>query len=267
MNTFSKNTMNLFDDLKKGSLSWRIWYTLGMSDIRMRYSRSKLGQFWITISTAVFIGAIGTVNSILFQQDINDFLPFLAANIVCWYFISGIISDGNNVFIQSEVYIKQIGLPKTTFVMRVLLRNLMNFAHNLVILPIVFIIYPPHLNANFLLAPIGLLLNLVAGFFVVLIVGILCTRFRDTPPIVNNFVQLAFFITPIMWPASALRSNLINFGIFNPFAAFLNVLSEPLRGILPLSTSYYVVFGCIFILGIIALPLFSKYRSRIAYWL
>jgi ABC-type polysaccharide/polyol phosphate export permease len=44
-------------------------------------------------------------------------------------------------------------------------------------------------------------------------------------------------------------------------------MSEPLRGILPLSTSYIVVLVCNAILCIIALPLFRKYRSRIAYWL
>jgi ABC-type polysaccharide/polyol phosphate export permease len=62
MNTLIKKTNDLFDDLKKGAFSWRIWYTLAISDIRMRHSRSKIGQFWITISTGIFIGAIGTVN-------------------------------------------------------------------------------------------------------------------------------------------------------------------------------------------------------------
>jgi lipopolysaccharide transport system permease protein len=84
---------------------------------------------------------------------------------------------------------------------------------------------------------------------------------------VNNIVQLAFFVTPILWPASALRSHLVNLGTLNPFAAFLNVISEPLRGIQPDPTSYLMAMGTIVFLALIALPLFAKYRTRIPYWL
>jgi lipopolysaccharide transport system permease protein len=266
----SRNTQYenvLIADISNGLAQWRIWLLLGISDIRQRYSRSKLGQFWITLSMAIFIGAIGSVNSILFNQDINNFIPFLAANVIVWNLISGIISDGSTTFIQSENYLKQIPLPKTAFIMRSITRNFVNFLHNLIILPITYIAFPQPLNYNYFLAPFGLILILMAGFFITMLLGVMCTRFRDLPQIVGNIVQLAFFMTPIMWPADALRANFVNFGIYNPFAAFLNILSEPLRGITPLASSYYVAISTIMLLAILALPLFSKYRARITYWL
>jgi ABC-type polysaccharide/polyol phosphate export permease len=256
-----------FSDIYDGLISWRVWFLLGISDIRQRYSRSKLGQFWITLSMAIFIAAIGSVNSILFNQDVSSFIPFLAANVIVWNLISGIVTDGSTTFIQSENYLKQIPLPKCTFIMRSITRNLVNFCHNLIILPVTYLVFPQPLNINYFLAPLGLILILLAGFFITMLLGVLCARFRDLPQIVGNIVQLAFFITPIMWPASALRSNMINFGIYNPFAAFLNVLSEPLRGITPAYSSYLVALSTVFLLAIIALPLFSKYRARIPYWL
>jgi lipopolysaccharide transport system permease protein len=256
-----------FSDIQKGLASWRIWYLLGISDIRQRYSRSKLGQFWVTLSTAVFIGAIGVVNGVLFNQDIHHFLPFVAANIITWNLISGIITDSCGTFIQSENYIRQIQLPRTAFIMRVLTKNVVNFLHNLAILPVIYLIFPQPLNFSYFLAPIGFALILVAGFLTAMILGVVCTRFRDLSQIVSNTVQLAFFVTPILWPASALRSHLVNLGTLNPFAAFLNVLSEPLRGIQPAAESYIMAGAVITLLAVIALPLFAKYRSRIPYWL
>jgi lipopolysaccharide transport system permease protein len=100
-----------------------------------------------------------------------------------------------------------------------------------------------------------------------MILGVFCTRFRDLSQIVSNVIQLAFFVTPILWPASALRSHLVSLGTLNPFAAFLNVLSEPLRGIQPAAESYIMAGIVIALLAVIALPLFAKYRSRIPYWL
>jgi len=45
------------------------------------------------------------------------------------------------------------------------------------------------------------------------------------------------------------------------------VMSEPMRGVLPLTSSYIVVFICIVLLACLAIPLFVKYRARITYWL
>ncbi len=263
----SKQVSLCYKDINNGLASWRIWYLLGISDIRQRYSRSKLGQFWVTLSTAVFIGAIGVVNGVLFNQDIANFLPFIAANIITWHLISGILIDSCGSFIQSESYIRQVQLPKTVFILRVLTKNVVNFLHNLAILPVIYLIFPQPLNFAYLLVPVGFVLILVAGFLTAMILGVLCTRFRDLGQIVNNVVQLAFFVTPILWPVTALRSQLVSLGTFNPFAAFLNVLSEPLRGIQPDAASYGMALVVIAVLALIALPLFAKYRARIPYWL
>lgn len=261
------NKLNYFSDIRNGINAWRIWFLLGVSDVRQRYSRSKLGQFWITLSMAIFIVAIGTVNSMLFKQDISVFIPFLASNIITWTFISGIIVDGCSSFIQSEGYIKQINLPRSTFVMRSLVKNTVTFLHNIIILPLIYFVFPQPLNTSYFLIPIGLLILLIFGFFITLLLGVICTRFRDLPQIVANIVQLAFFMTPIMWPASALRPSQINFGVYNPFAGLLNIVSEPLRGVAPSPESYLVSGITITILAVISLPLFSKFRSRIPYWL
>src|SRR4051812_38921137 len=36
-----------------------LWRTFAWNDVMARYRRSRLGQFWITISVAIFIGSIG----------------------------------------------------------------------------------------------------------------------------------------------------------------------------------------------------------------
>ena len=40
-----------------------MWWLLAAGDIRQRYQRSMLGQFWLTISMGVTVGAIGLIYS------------------------------------------------------------------------------------------------------------------------------------------------------------------------------------------------------------
>lgn len=263
----SMNIERAARDLSRGLVQWRIWYLLGLADIRQRYSRSRFGQFWITLSMAVFVLAIGLVYALLFNQPVREYLPYIAANVVVWTLISGIITDSATVFTQSESFLRQEPLPKTVFVMRVLTRNSMVFAHNFIIVPVVFLAVGQWPSWHWLLMPVGLMLILLAGFFTGLLLGVLCTRFRDLPQIVQNLVQIAFFITPVMWPAKTLRAKMSEIIDFNPFAAFLHVVTEPLRGLVPQASVYAMTVATILVLAGLSLPLFARFRARIVYWL
>ncbi|HEX4765549.1 MAG TPA: ABC transporter permease [Lichenihabitans sp.] len=254
-------------DVARCFVGWHVWALLGVSDVRQRYKRSRFGQFWITLSMAIFVGGIGLVYGVLFHNKIHDYIPYLAVNMTVWTFISGTISDGTSTFIEASPYLKQEALPKTAFVMRILVRNIVALAHNLLIIPIVFIVFliPPSPVA--LLAIPGFALVLVGTFFSTLILGILCTRFRDMPQIVTNMMQLAFFVTPIMWRIEQLGTKGEYMKLFNPFAAFLRIVSEPLQGRLPDLATYLAVLVYLALLFLIAWPLFARFRARIVYWL
>jgi ABC-type polysaccharide/polyol phosphate export permease len=255
------------NDLYRGLTSWRIWWLLGISDIRQRYSRSRFGQFWITLSMAIFIVSISVVFALLFGQSIREYMPYLAVNYVVWMLMSGIVTDSTTVFSQSGNFLRQEALPRSIFVMRILVRNVTIFAHNFVIVPLVLLAMGHWPAWTWLLLPIGLALILIAGFLASLLIGILCTRFRDLPQIVQNVMQIAFFITPVMWPASQLRVQMPEIIDYNPFAAFLHIAADPLRGIVPSAWSYMLVLASIAVLAAISLPLFARFRARIVYWL
>jgi ABC-type polysaccharide/polyol phosphate export permease len=254
-------------DIREGFQSWRIWWLLGIGDIRQRYRRSRVGQFWITLSVAVFITAIGVVFSILFKQPIAQYLPYLATSYITWTLISGIILDSTSAFIQAESFLRQQAMAKSTFILRVLVRNLVAFGHNVIVLPIVFLIFGVAPSWTWLAALGGLLLIIAAGFLASLILAILCTRFRDLPQIVQNFVQVMFFVTPITWQSNLLGEQSPYIVDLNPFAAFLRIVSEPLLGRMPGLSAYALALLTIAVLALVAWPLFRRYRPRIVYWL
>ena len=254
-------------DLSVGFVSWQIWSLLGFTDIRQRYLRSRFGQFWITLSTAIFIGGIGTVYSVLFRQPIRGYIPYLAVNITVWTLISQTISESSSVFTSSAVYLRQDAIPKTTFILRLLVRNLITFAHNLVIVPLAFLIFSVPVAPTALLAIPGLLIVLVALFIISLNLGILSTRFRDLPQIITNALQLIFFVTPIMWRADQLSGARLELVTWSPMATLLRIVSEPLLGRIPGRGEYLVSLAFILVLVALTLPLFARFRARLVYWL
>lgn len=254
-------------DLLGGLAAWEMWGLLGASDIRQRYKRSKLGQLWITLSLGLFVGSIGTVYSLLFGQPMHQYLPYIAINIVIWTFISGIITDGTSAFVQAGIYMRQDAMPKTIFVMRVIVRNLIILLHNAVIIPIVMIILWSGTNYNIVFVLPGFALLIIASFGAALACGVISTRFRDLPQTIQSLLQIVFFVTPIMWQPGQMSHHGRILVDLNPFAAFLEIVADPVRGVAPSMWAYGNAIISTVVIYAIAIPLFTRFRARLVYWL
>ncbi len=253
-------------DIVDGFFSWTLWLTMAWFDIKTRYRRSVLGPFWLTISMGVLIGFMGLLYGSLLNIDLKEYLPFLTLGFLIWGFISGVIIDACNVFIASEYYIKQVRLPYTVFVYRVIMRNLLILAHNMAVYIVVAIYYGIWPGAMALLVVPGLALVLLNTVWVTTMLGIFCTRFRDIPQIVNSLVQVVFFMTPIMWTPSLMTKRPFVVA-WNPFHHFIELFRAPLLGEAPAALSWEVCIALTIVGSAFSFVLFRRYRSRIAFWL
>ena len=242
--------------------------TLGWQDIKQRYRRSRIGPFWLTISMGVMIGVLGLVFGSVFNSTMPEFLPFLTAGLILWTFYSTLINEGCLAFIQSDSMIKQLPLPLFVHVMRVIWRNLIILAHNLVILPIVFIVFMKPVSPVMLLFIPGLILSTLAISSMALIAGILCTRFRDLTPIIASSLQVVFYITPILWMPSLLSGQKAFFLLdSNPFYHLVEIVRAPLLGYVPSTSNWVLSLGTAVFGWGIALLLYARFKYRISYWL
>jgi ABC-type polysaccharide/polyol phosphate export permease len=239
------------DDVRQGFARSDLWLLLGWNDIRQKFRRSLLGPFWLTISTAIMLVALGFVYAALFKMDLKQYFPFLAAGIVTWSLISSLVIEGCQTFIGVESMIKQIRLPFTVHAFRVVWRNMLVFFHNIVIVVVVVLIF----------AKLPGLIPLLC-----LLVGLICTRYRDMPPMVASLVQLVFFVTPIIWHPSLLagRQRIVN---FNPFYHFIELLRAPMLDTVPTVTTWAAVLGITLGGWVATVLVFWRYRRRIAYWI
>lgn len=256
------------EDLREAASMWHLAWTLSMLDIKLRYRGSLLGPFWLTISASIMIGTMGVVYSYLFRTDVKSYFTHLSLSIIAWNFISGMMTDGCNTFIQAESVIKSMKLPLSLYAARTVLRNLIILAHNVVVVIAVFLIFGVALDRFSLFAIPGFLLWLMDGFFVSLLFGILCTRFRDVPQIIASVIQIVFFVTPIMWEPSLVKGHAVISIIIalNPFEALLHIVRAPLLGEhVGLLAWTDALFSSGLLLTVTFL-IFARLRGRIAFW-
>lgn len=266
---FSKNTSlsRASTDFLQGLTRSPLWAGLAWQDTKQRYRRSLLGPFWITVSTGVMVAAMGPLYGTLLGQDIGTYLQYLSVSLILWAFISSTINEAGSAFVGAEGYIKQIALPLTVHVFRMLAKNGIMLAHNIVIVVAVLVIFPPPRWESVWLFPLGLALVTGNLLWISLLLAVLSARFRDVPQLVGNLVQVAFFLSPIIWRAEMLgpRSRLI--AELNPLYHFMEVVRSPLLGSQIQATSWLVTFLLMVGGSLVAFLVFARLRARVPYWL
>jgi ABC-2 type transport system permease protein/lipopolysaccharide transport system permease protein len=239
--------------------------TLGLHDVRQRYRRSKLGPFWITLSMAIMVLALGLLYGQIFGQDLHDYLPFLAAGFVIWGMIASLVNDGCQSFIQAEGMIRQLNAPLSIYAYRGLWSTLIAFAHNIWVFLAVALWFGVDLNWNLLWVPVALLVLFLNGLWMALFLGLVSARFRDVPLIIGSVVQVLFFITPVIWKPEMLPGRALWLDL-NPFYHLVEIMRAPLLGQPPALGNWLTVILITVVGWAVALFFYSAYRWRVAYW-
>lgn len=257
-----------FDDIAEGFKKWRIWLLLAYHDIKVRYRRSVLGPFWITLSMAITVYSMGYLYAHLFHVDMEHYYPFLVTSMLTWALLSTVIIDLTDTFSNCSGLIKEIKLPYTLYLHRVITRNIIIFFHNMIVMIPIYIIFHQTAKINwcFLLEILSLALMYINALTYGMILAIIGSRYRDISQIIKSLIQVIFFVTPVMWSPSILpeaKRFIVN---LNPFYAFLELVRAPLLGQLPTFCNVMVSLAFTFIGILIGLRLFIPYRARIIYW-
>jgi lipopolysaccharide transport system permease protein len=255
-----------WSDIVGGLLAWRFVLALSRSDIRGRYRGSVLGPLWLTLTTAVSIAAFGLLYGKIFNIPWQEHVLHVGVSLIIWAWFSQAVSESCNTMLGGESMIRQIPLPMSVHILRTAMRNLIVGGHHAILLPALFLIcgFVPHAK-GVPLALLGVLVVLINTISLATQLGFLGARFRDLAPIVANVMQLMFFLSPILWQASALgdKADLL---VFNPVFIMIEIIRTPLlTG--TLNPAQWIAAGVFTFLGAgLAGAMFIRFRDRVAFW-
>ena len=98
-------------DLIVGAHRWRSWYLIGSAEMRRRFARARLGQLWIMLSSAISVSIIGLSWAVLWNQPVEDTLPFVAASMAIWQFLAAVVNDMTTAFPSYSHYFLNQYMP------------------------------------------------------------------------------------------------------------------------------------------------------------
>lgn len=192
------------------------------TEFRLKFSRSLLGGLWAVLNPLAQVAIFALILSSVLQARIGEvdnqysFALYLSAGLSCWNLFNDIVSRSLSLFIANGNLIKKAAFPKI-----VLVANLVGscILDNLLLLCAVIALFllvdhPP--GVTLLALPITLLLTALLATGLGLILGVLNTFIRDVGQVTPIVLQILFWFTPIVYPASIIPTPLQNFVWLNP---------------------------------------------------
>jgi ABC-2 type transport system permease protein/lipopolysaccharide transport system permease protein len=259
-------TAQALADIFRAVGRWELWLAMAWQDIKQRYRGSMLGPFWVTINMGVMVGSLTLIYGRLFGAAQKDYLPYLTLGFLTWFWMANAATESTMLFVTAQRYVKQIRLPLTLFVFRLLTRNLIILGHNFLVYIVVAVALRLNPGWTALLAIPGLALGAICMFWISMLFGMLGARFRDFPQIITSLIQVIFYVTPIIWQPGQLAGRRYMIVDFNPVFYFLEIVRGPLLGHAPPIGYWKVTVLITIAVTLIVFPMFRRFRNRLAYW-
>jgi ABC-type polysaccharide/polyol phosphate export permease len=197
----------------------------------------------------LFVAGVGVLYGVLINQPMREFLPYLVTGLALWGMLVASFTESGWSFVNAEGYIKQFCYPKQIYLLRTLVSTSIILVVTLTAVIPVQVFSGSFSLLGWLLAVPGLVILLLASLAHITLSGYLGVRFRDYPHAAGGILQVAFFVTPVMFPAKMLDERHLSL-IYrvNPFYYLITVAREPIIHGVPAAPEAYL-WACLYVLA------------------
>ena len=248
----------------------RIWLDLVLllvqRDLRVRYRGSFLGYIWSMMNPLLYMVILTFVFRHLMRFEVKNLALFILSGILGWNLFQQSLVIGVNSIVANGALLRKVKVPSTLFPAASVCSVLVNFLLALAPYLIIAIATGGPLTAWVLALPIVLIPYLAFIFGLVLLVASLNVTYRDVGHVLEPLLTMAFYATPIVYPADRLPGVYRRILDFNPLTHFLALIRNCLYDGQPPSL---ITLGIVCLLALVSLGIgavvYRKNRGQFIY--
>lgn len=246
-----------------GSASWKLWwgdliayrgalYSLALRNFRSRYKQAALGVMWAlfqpVIQVAVFTVVFSRIAGI--ESKGVPYPLFALAGLLPWNVFAKVVTDGSASLALNQHIITKLFFPRLYLVISAGTSALVDAVVGIGLLVALMVLYgigPTPLVIAALPALLGVVL---LAFGLAAFLAAVNARWRDVQHTVPFLLQLGLFVTPIVYPPTAVSERWQWLLALNPLTGLITgfraaVLGLPLPPAAVLGTSLAISVGMV----------------------
>jgi lipopolysaccharide transport system permease protein len=200
---------------------------LARREISVRYSQTVVGLLWVLlqplITTAIFTMVF--VFFLRIPDQGGSFYPLFAfSGIAVWQYFTRIISDGGNSLVSSSAMITKVSFPRLIVPLISPIAAGLDCLIAVLALAVLTVAFGAHLSWTVIFAPLVILAVGMFGYSIALWLAPLNAVYRDIGIVMPFVIQIAMYLSPIVYPASLVPERIRWFYELSPVAVMVDAM-------------------------------------------
>ena len=200
-------------------------FVLARREISIRYSQTVVGLLWVLLQPLIAT-AIFTMVFVFFLRIPDQggaFYPLFAfSGVAVWQYFTRIVSDGGNSLVSSSAMITKVSFPRMIVPLITPISAGLDCLIAILVLMVLTIAFGAHLSWTVIFAPLVILAVGLFGYSIVLWLAPLNAVYRDIGIVMPFVIQIAMYLSPIVYPASLVPEKIRWFYELSPIAVMVN---------------------------------------------
>jgi len=207
-------------------------FSFAKRDFKERYVGTGLGQLWYVLSPiiTIFIYTVIFSDFMKMKLDIVDnsysYSIYLVPGLLAWTSFSTVLMRLNSSILEKSNLIKKINVPVYVYQLGIIITEfgILMLSYSLALLFLLLVNQPISLTFLYLV-PI-LFLQTIFAFALGVIISLFTPFFKDLKEAVPIFVQLWFWMTPIIYMKEMVADKYPLLLTYNPFYYFAQIYQD-----------------------------------------
>lgn len=242
-------------------------YFLSWRDVKIRYKQSLIGIGWAVIQPLLSMIAF----TVVFDRVANvpsagfPYAVFVLSGLIPWIFFSNSVSFASLSLVGNMSLVTKVYFPRILLPISGVLTWSIDLAISFVLLLGVMLLYGVTPPLTVLLVPFLAFLILLVALSVSLLLSALNVEYRDVRHMLPFMIQLWLFVTPVIYPSSAVEGSFAFVYGLNPMVGTIDAFRWAVLGTpAPDLTFLIPSFGMVLLLLVAGGFYFLKAEQRFA---
>ncbi len=211
------------------SLTTRQWeyykdliFELTNKELKLKYKSSMLGFVWSLLLPFSHALVYFVAFKYILRIKVENYALFLIVGLFVWQWFANSILAGTGAVLSNGNLIKKTKFPYEFLVVAVIISEWIHFIFAFVTIFIFLGVYGIPLNIYWLFIPFLMIIQSVMNLGSAFFVASITVFFRDMVWFINIFLNMFFYLTPIIYPIEMIPDRLKIFIVdANPMALFV----------------------------------------------
>ncbi len=191
-------------------------------EIRGKYKGSFLGVLWSFVNPLLMTLVYAIVFPFLLKNTQENYVTFLVIGILPWNWFTTVIAQGTTVIMANAGIIKKVYFPREILPISVVTSGMINYLISCIIIVIFVLFSGIGLSFNIIYLPIIVIIQYVLMLGIIFITGAINVYIRDAEYIINFFVTMLFYATPVLYSSDLFPAKIAWLFKLNPMTTIID---------------------------------------------